>query len=101
MAGHSADADKSERMTGKPEVIPREELPTTRPVISRFWHHESDKAILRQELACNYSRNIKVLLTTSNDPMLLNLIAEGMRLSGAERSAVMEHLIHFSQKVTS
>ena len=33
--------------------------------------------------------------------MLLNLIAEGKRLSRAERSAEMEHLIHFSQKVTS
>ncbi len=33
--------------------------------------------------------------------MLLNLIAGGKRLSGAEGSAEMEHLIHFSQKVTS
>jgi hypothetical protein len=30
--------------------------------------------------------------------MLLNLIAEGKRLSGAERSAEMQHLIHFAQK---
>ena len=27
--------------------------------------------------------------------------AEGKRLSGADRSAEMEHLIHFAQKVTS
>ncbi len=33
--------------------------------------------------------------------ILLNLIAEGKRLSGAERSAEMEHLIHFAEKVTS
>jgi hypothetical protein len=33
--------------------------------------------------------------------MSLDLLAEGKRLSGAERSAEMEHLIYFSQKVTS
>ena len=43
----------------------------------------------------------QVCRQTGNDRMLLNLIAEGKRLSGAERSAEMEHLIHFSQKVTS
>jgi hypothetical protein len=75
-------------------------LPTTRPVTSRFWH-VSDKAILRQGLACNYSPYIKVCRQIGNDRMLLNLIAEGKRLSGAERSAEMEHLIHFAQKVTS
>ncbi len=61
----------------------------------------SDKAILRQGLACNYFPYIKVCRQTGNDLMLLNLVAERKRLSGAERSAEMEHLIHFSQKVTS
>jgi hypothetical protein len=44
---------------------------------------------------------LPVCRQTGNDRMLLNLIAEGKRLSGAERSAQMEHLIHFAQKVTS
>jgi hypothetical protein len=58
----------------------------------------SDNAILRQALACNYSPHIK---QTGNDRMLLNLIAEGKRLSGGGQIAEMEHLIHFAQKVTS
>jgi hypothetical protein len=44
---------------------------------------------------------LPVCRQTGNDRMLLNLIAKGKRLSGAEQIAEMEHLIHFAQKVTS